>query len=211
MKQYLTTNNNHVFICGLTRSGKTYFAKNATAELKFPVLFFNIQNETLPGKFLTVNENDDLTVMENHLKAGGKIDFRFTQKCSLPAIQTIIGFCIRWLMNSGEYSQVKPIYIVIDEAQLLAGEGLNAAIDASTRGLSRGVRLICISQRPALVSKTIYTQAVEHYIFRLQDGEKQYMLNKGVNFDLCKELWQNNGQYSYVFFDGFTTEGRAAI
>lgn len=207
----LTCKNNHVFICGLTRSGKTYFAKNACAELKRPVLFFNVQNESLPGNFLTVTEADNLEQVEKHLKAGGKIDFRFTQKCSLDAIQTIIGFFIRWIMNSGQYNQDKPIYIVIDEAQLLKDEGLNAAIDASTRGLSRGVRLICISQRPALVNKTIYTQAVEHYIFRLQDGEKAYMINKGVDFEKCKEAWQKNGQYSYVFFDGFILEGKKAI
>lgn len=210
MTKLLTENNSHVFICGLTRSGKTYFAKNAVAQLKRPVIFFNVQNEQMPGRFLQVNERADFKLIKKHLAAGGKIDFRFSQACSLAQIQAIIGFVIRSLMQD-HYTQQKPIYIVIDEAQLLSNKGLEAAIDASTRGLSRGVRLICISQRPALVSKTIYTQASEHYIFRLQDGEKMYMQNKGVDFEKCKQLWQQNGQYSYVFTDGFITEGRRAI
>lgn len=207
----LTQQNNHIFICGLTRSGKTYFAKNATAQLPRPVIFFNVQNEQLPSCFLTVTENDDLMQLEKHIKSGGKIDFRFTQKCALPQVMCIIGFIIRYFMNCGAYSQEKPLYIVIDEAQLLSGEALKAAIDASTRGLSRGIRLICISQRPALVDKTIYTQAAEHYIFRLQPAEKQYMQNKGVDFWKLQEMWQKFGQYSYVYTDGFIQIGHSAI
>lgn len=207
----LTENNTHVFVCGITRSGKTYFVKNAVAQLQRPVIFFNVQNEKMPGRFLEVNEKADFRQIKEHLKNGGKIDFKFSQACSLKQIQIIIGYVIRSIMASGHYTQQKPIYIVIDEAQLLSDSALVAAIDASTRGLSRGVRLICISQRPALVNKTIYTQASEHYIFRLQDGEKIYMQNKGVNFEKCKDLWKKNGSYSYVFTDGFITEGRAKI
>lgn len=207
----LTQQNNHVFICGLTRSGKTYFAKNATAQLPRPVIFFNVQNEQLPKAFLTVNENDHLQEIEEHIKAGGKVDFRFTKKITMPYIMCIIGFLIRYFMNSGYFTQEKPLYIVIDEAQLLSDEALNAAIDASTRGLSRGIRLVCISQRPALVDKTIYTQAAEHYIFRLQPAEKQYMQNKGVDFEKLQEMWKKFGQYSYVYTDGFIQIGHSAI
>lgn len=210
MVNLLTQNNNHVFICGITRSGKTYFAKNAMAQLKRPVIFFNVQNENLPNNFLICNEKDDMSLIMQHLKNGGKIDFRFSVGCTAKQIQIIIGFILRKLMRS-KYTEKAPIYIVIDEAQLLADSGLLAAIDVATRGLSRGLRLVCISQRPALVNKTIYTQAAEHYIFKLQDGEKQYMQNKGINFDYCKQQWSKLGQHSYIFTDGFTTEGRKAI
>lgn len=210
MQQLLTLNNNHVFVCGLTRSGKTYFTKNATAQIKYPVLFFNVQNEDLPDIFLTADENSDFQVIKKTLKAGGHIDFRFTNNINLNQINLVIAFFIRRLMAAG-YNQNEPVYVVIDESQLLADEGLSAAIDAATRGLSRGVRLICITQRPALVDKTIYTQAVEQYIFRLHDGEGAYMKNKGLDFNLCRELWAKNGQYSYIFSDGFTLEGRKAI
>ena len=206
----LTENNNHVFICGITRSGKTYFAKNAVAQIKRPVLFFNIQNEVLQDNFLEVNESDDKDLIMQHLKNGGKVNFIFSTWCRSNHIQTIIGFLLRELFCAG-YTQIAPLYIVIDEAQLLKDSGLNAAIDVATRGLSRGLRLICITQRPALVNKTIYTQAAEHYIFRLQPGEKQYMQNKGIDFDFCQKEWARLGEHSYIFTDGFKTEGRKSI
>ena len=206
----LSRGNNHVFICGITRSGKTYFAKNAVAQLKDPAIFFNIQEETLPDQFLKCDENTDTDVIMKHLKAGGKINFIFSHACKLVNIMSIIAYLIRQLMAAG-FSEQRPVYIIIDEAQLLTGSGKAAAIDCSTRGLVKGCRLICISQRPALVDKTIYTQAFEQYLFRLSTAESAYLKNKGINYDQCKSLWDQNGPHSYCYFNGVDLFGRKAI
>lgn len=206
----LSKGNNHVFICGITRSGKTYFAKKAVEQLPFPAIFFNIQEEQLPAKFLKVDETIDADILFKHLKAGGKVNFTFTQNCDLVDIMNIIAFIIKRLMAAG-FSERKPIYVIIDEAQLLKDVGKAAAIDASTRGLAKGVRLICISQRPALVDKTIYTQAFEQYLFRLSTAEAAYLKNKGIDYEKCKSLWDENGEHSYCYFNGIDLIGYKAI
>lgn len=211
MKQSLITQqNNHVFICGITRSGKTYFAKEAAKRIKSPVLFFNVQEENLGSPFQDFGPFDDPAQLRRQLRKGAKIDFRFWD-LSGKQIQIVIGFLINSIMRDRDFSENRPIYIIIDEAQILSGPGLEAAIAASTRGLARGVRLICISQRPALVDKTIYTQAQEQYLFRLATSEGQYLKNKGIDYDYCLKTWEELGKYSYIYTDGFTMEGRPAI
>ena len=206
----LTLKNNHVFICGITRSGKTYFAKTACAKLRGPVLFFNIQDETMPAPFINVTHEYEYKDILNALRKGYKLNFTFGG-LSLAQIMRVIGFLCDSLMISGAFSQARPVYIVIDEAQILEDRALKAAIAISTRGLARGVRLIAITQRPALCNKTIYTQAAEQYIFRLAPSEAQYIKNKGIDYDYCLSEWERLGDYSYIFSDGFVLRGNKAI
>lgn len=206
----ISQGNNHVFICGITRSGKTYFAKEAARRLKSPVLFLNVQDEDLGAPFQDFGPFDDPGQLRRQLQKGSKIDFRFWD-LSGKQIQIVIASLINNIMQQRDFSERRPVYIVIDEAQILTGPGLDAAIAASTRGLARGVRLISISQRPALVDKTIYTQAAEQYLFRLAPSEGQYLKNKGIDYDYCLKTWEDLGQYSYIYTDGFVMEGRPAI
>ena len=208
--QLLTGLNNHVFICGITRSGKTYFAKKAAAQIPGPVLFFNIQEEELQAPFIECNSSTDVQQLDYMLTHNYKINFTFKDQ-SIKEYNAIVAYLLGVLMRSKAFSERRPVYVVIDEAQLLDGRGLDAAIDVSTRGLARGVRLISITQRPALVNKTIYTQAIEQYIFKLAPSEQQYFKGKGVNYDECARSWAANGEHSYVFFDGFTLIPRKAI
>lgn len=208
-KQLIKCGNNHVFISGITRSGKTYFAREAAARLPYGVLFINIQSEQLNSPYIRVTESDDTNIIIENLKKGRKINFdcmNLTEK----DIYLIIYFLLNKLMRAG-FNQNKPVYVVLDEAQILKEKALDAAITVSTRGLAKGVRLISITQRPALVNKTIYTQAAEQYIFYLALSEKTYLKNKGLDYDACAELWQQYGKHSYIYSDGYVLEGHKKI
>lgn len=206
----LTLNNNHVFICGITRSGKTYFAKIAAAGIPRPVLFFNIQGEKMPVPFMDATYTDEMSAVLSYLKRGFKINFIFGD-LRMDQIMRVIGHMCDKIMSCGSFNQTHPIYIVIDEAQILEGHALKSAIAISTRGLARGVRLISITQRPALCDKTIYTQAAEQYLFRLAPSEAQYIKNKGIDYDYCLAQWEALGDHSYIFSNGFTLEGHKGI
>lgn len=209
MRRLLTQNNNHIFVSGQTRSGKTYFTARALLELNRPVIIFNLQDEDLPSKFLTIN-HDDVTIgqLKDALKTKTKIDLRLPEREK--SINETIGYVVEQLMMAG-FSEQNPVYIVFDECHLLKGRGLDAAVQAATRGLKRGCRCIFITQRPALCSKTLYTQSAEQYVFYLPGSEKEYLKNKGLDYDQCFEQWEKLGKYSYLFYDGFTLEGRNAI
>ena len=208
--QLLTLNNNHIFVCGITRSGKTYFAKTAAARIPRPVLFFNIQGEDMPAPFMEVDYTNELRDIMRYLRKEYKLNFTFGS-LRLDQIMRVIGYVCDQIMNSGSFSQQRPVYIVIDEAQILEGHALKSAIAISTRGLARGVRLISITQRPALCNKTIYTQAAEQYLFRLAPSEAQYIKNKGIDYDYCLAQWEQLGDHSYIFSDGFILKGCKAI
>lgn len=209
MNQLLSQNNGHIFICGQTRSGKTYFAGRALRQLKYPVLFFNIQDEKLPGFMKVAVDNIDFTQLLEVLKAGEKIDLRFPPGMRLIMINRIVGYILDQLMVSG-FAEKNPVYVALDECHTLDGPGKISAIQVATRGLSRGIRAVFITQRPALCDKTLYTQATEQYLFYLSPAENQYIKNKGLNFEECQNTWHKNGQYSYVYYDGMVLEGRRA-
>ena len=210
MRKLITESNNHIFVSGATRSGKTYFVGRALAEITHPVLFINIQDEELPPRFMTVQYYEvDTPQLLDALRTGGKIDLRFG-RLPVEIINIIIGHLLDKLMGAG-YTEQRPVYVAMDECQILDGPGLAQAVNVATRGLHRGCRAVWITQRPALADKTLYTQSVEQYIFRLSPQEGAYFKGKGIDFDSCVELWQRNGQYSYVYTDGFILEGRAAV
>lgn len=205
----LSRQNNHVFISGQTRSGKTYFAGRALAELPGPVLFINLQDEDLPARFLTIEaECIETGQLMEALKDGVKIDLRLPfdrQKTNL-----VIGHVINSCMAAG-FTEKRPVYVALDECHLLKDRGLEKAIEAATRGLKRGCRCIFITQRPALTNKTLYTQAAEQYIFYLASSEKEYLRNKGLDYEQCLNHWTTLGQYSYIYYDGFKLDGRTRI
>ena len=207
--QLLTQNNNHIFVCGQTRSGKTYFTARALDQINRPVLFFNLQDEDLPRKFLTLNYNEiSGAQLVETLKKNVKIDLRLPD--SSKGFNQIIGYVTQLLMSSG-FTENNPVYLVYDECHLLKDDGMEMAIQGATRGLKRGCRCIFITQRPALSSKTLYTQSTEQYLFYLAPSEKEYLRNKGLDYDSCMESWEQLGKYSYIFYDGFILEGRSAI
>lgn len=206
----ISQNNTHLFISGQTRSGKTFFSARALRQLKDPVLFLNIQDENLPGFMKLESDDIDFKQLLEVLKKGEKVDLRFPGNYTLKIINKITGYLLTEIMAAG-FTEKRPIYIVLDECHTLQASGLDAAIQLATRGLSRGVRGVFITQRPALVNKTIYTQSNEHYLFYLSPSEKQYFNNKGFNFEYCQKIWEDYGLYSYVYFDGKDMHGRRPI
>lgn len=208
----ITQGNNHVFICGMTRSGKTYFALHALTEVKEGVLFLNIQNTPTPQPFVKINANNiDFEQLLDELAADTKLDLRFPATWSTAEIMKIYAFLSRQLLRCGRFSEKKPIYIGFDECQTIDKDAVRDVRLLATRGLALGCRAVFISQRPALADLTFYTQASEHYIFQLGAGEREYFRGKGIDYDYCLEQWKRFGAHSYVYSDGFKLEGRRAI
>jgi len=205
--------NNHKFVCGLTQSGKSYFVKRAVLEMKCPVLYFNVQGEALPEKFFFVSSSEvDLFGIRQLVEDKAKVNLLF--ETALTGYKFTAGYLLSNLMimaDALELSDKNYMYVVIDECHLLSGWGLEAAKYVATAGLKKGIRLICVTQRPALCDKTLYTQAFEHYMFRLSPAEGAYMRTKGIDFDECLDLWEQGGAYSYCYYNGYVLEGREPI
>lgn len=201
---------NHVFVCGLTRSGKSHFVRVSMRESKYPVLYLNIQGEPVEKGFLRVNSDAvtgaQLVEMLRDTKAKINLCFRDTRK----AYSVTVGYLMSLLMDAG-FSSGSPVYVVVDECHLLKGYALEMVKVCATAGLKKGVRLVYVTQRPANADKTLYTQSYEQYIFETGEAERGYFRDKGVDFDRCRELWQDNGKYSYCYFNGYELSGQKGI
>ncbi len=207
----ITQGNNHIFISGMTRSGKTYFALRALEEVKQGVLFINLQNADVPSKFnKAIADQISFVQIVKGLRAGEKINLCFPNSWSMKKINLTISFISTELLKSG-FNEKNNIYIAYDECQALDKLAIKAVRLTCTRGLYLGVRCVFITQRPALADLSFYTQSSEQYIFRLGKGEKQYFQGKGIDYDECLKIWKEKGKHSYVFTDGFSLEGRTAI
>lgn len=205
----ISQGNNHVFVCGITRSGKTYFVHKAALSLKRPVLYFNIQGEDVPRQFITVKSADvDITQIIGLLEDGAKVNLIFSDWRT--GYKKTAGYVLTELMQAG-FTEKNPVYVIIDECHLLDGDSLDRAKYIATAGLKKGVRLICVTQRPALADKTLYTQSHEHYIFYLSVSEKGYMKSKGIDYDKCLSEWTKRGKFSYIYYDGYDLQGRSKI
>lgn len=203
--------NNHIFISGMTRSGKTYFAVKALSEVPEGVLFINIQNAEVPPKYVTADANEiDLQQIIKGLRSGEKINLVFSRYCTEPVIMCAIEYLAKELLRAG-FTEQKPIYIMFDECQTLTKEAREAVRLMATRGLYLGCRCVFITQRPALADLTFYTQAAEQYIFQLGKGEREYFRAKGIDYDECLKKWEELGEHSYIYTNGFILEGRPKI
>ena len=210
MNNLIGNMSNHHFICGLTRSGKSYFAQKALLQKPAGVLYMNIQGEDLDPRFMTVR-TDEIQFIQllEALHEGVKIDLQFANQKM--AYEGTAGYILEKLTQSGGFDEYRPVYVAVDECHLLTGPSREAARMVSTAGLKKGIRCVWITQRPALCDKTIYTQALEHYIFYIPPADKEYMRTKGLDYDKCLELWGPAGSHQYVYYNGRDLIGRPAI
>ena len=205
----LTMKNNHVFVCGITQSGKSYFVKKALEELPGAVLYMNIQDEDVPARFVPVYADAvDYAFLRDLLAKGLKIDLRFSD--ANKAYTFVAGYVLNRLL-SDTFTPSRPVYVAVDECHILRGYSLLAAKNAATMGLKKGLRCVFITQRPANCDKTLYTQASEQYIFYCAPSEKAYFKSKGVDYDDCVALWGDPHAHNYIFYDGYELTPRPAI
>lgn len=191
----------HSFRCGQTRSGKTYGAIQDMKASDRPVLFFNMQEEDTP--FIKASRVNTFPQLRDALRQGKKIDYIPSERKSTARLE--IEKISEWLF----YEQPAPaVSFYIDEVHELAPEGMpdSMLFTIATRGLRKGIYCDFLCQRPALVSKTIYTQAYKHFIFSTT-GERGYFEAKGIPYNDVQERIRQGGLHSYCVFEGGVLTG----
>lgn len=114
------------------------------------------------------------------------------------------------MFNVGNKINTEEIYhifdLYIDECQ----EDWIGLRDIAVRGRRYGIRMIAITQRPALMNspdkRSVVTQCNEHVIFTLGDYEKLYFDRYGIPYDEHKEFLapqkgidRESGEEKFIF------------
>lgn len=187
-----TDHKEHTVELGITRHGKTWAGIKSLERLNGEaVLFFNTQHEKVGKGWTTVDPSlHEWDQVEALLQKNRKINW--LPSTDLDEMQKEIIFIVKQLYN-GEKRNLR---FAIDEVHLFTKEALNQIRRVATTGLRWGIRGVFISQRPAKVDNTLYTQSTNHVIFALGNADYTYL--KGQGFPSEEIMLKVDGE-PYVF------------
>jgi hypothetical protein len=191
-----TDHKEHTTILGITRHGKTYAGIKSMAHIKDEAVFFyNTQHEKVGKEFTTVDPRyHEWDQVEYLLSKNKKINWLPSTR--IDDMQKEIVFIVDKLYNG----EVRNMRLVVDEVHLFTKEALKQIQRVATTGLRWGIRGVFISQRPAKVDNTLYTQSTNHVIFALGSADYQYLNGQGFPIDKLKDSVKGE-KYVFVTFD----------
>lgn len=188
-------------ILGKTRSGKSYLAKRAIEKHRGGVLVVDTKAEKdWPAYYLDGRE--PLVGIYRDLQKGAHLAY-VPNPDPAKAARALERICLDLIRR-----RWRELWLVVDEAQVHARKGVPGPIDyIATQGAGQGIRLVAITQRPAMLSHTVLTQADQVYIFMLGRFEDGYLRSYGLDGPALRDTLSNAGAYTYMVFDGATISG----
>ena len=196
VESIFTEHKEHGTVLGITRHGKTYGAIKSMERIKDEaVFFFNTQHEKVGSKWTTVDPRyNEWEQVEYLLENKKKINWLPSTR--IEDMHSEIVYIVDKLYN-GEMRNVR---VVFDEVHLFKKKALEQIQRIATTGLRWGMRGVFISQRPAKVDNTLYTQSTNHVIFALGSADYQYLHGQGFPIEELKEKVRGE-KYIFVSFD----------
>lgn len=192
----------HVTVLGKTQSGKSYLTKRAIEKWAGGVLVVDTKRERdYPCLYLTGHEN--LAGIYRDLDKGAHLAYvpNPDPKKARAALERIAGDILkrRW----------RDLMLVVDEAQVHAPKGAPNPLDwLATQGQGLGVRLVAVTQRPAMLSHTVLTQSEQIFLFYLGMFEDGYLRNYGMDGEtLRRDYWIDPSEHRYMVWDGAQMTG----
>ena len=203
----------HVFVGGITRSGKTIFVCEYFRQNEGFNIFINT-NETY-----YVEECADIVITSiqelQEIMNSSEIDLNNLKICYNPKeagnditiqeVGTIINICFAIGSIAKREARGQPeiwCTLIIDEVQTWGQKAGHPAIHKLwKRGWGYGIRAIGISQRPADVSHTILTQSYYHVIFYVGNHDHPYFEDYDIPIEDHIEFIEFRS-YRFVIWDG---------
>ena len=194
----------HTFICGITGSGKTVYARKWFENTDKRAIFVNTTEdlETMKAADVIVKKPED--VVKAFRDGKRKVCYNCGKNRDLTQIRDFM-FQVGLEVNKADIAHIFDVFV--DEAH----DNWDGIEDLSTRGRRHGVQLITISQHPAVMTRryenTVLTQVQNHVIFELGTYSKPYLDKYAIPYREHQSwLGKINGQFSHRFieFDGVT-------
>lgn len=200
--------NEHATVIGLTQHGKTYGTIKTLETMKESILFFNTQETEVGNGWVHASGSNTPGQIMKVLEQGRKINF--IPSTDLEKMSKELKVLTDMFYEKGKMN----VRFVIDEVHLFKAckskEGHNSLIRLATTGLGRGFKCIFLSQRPAMVDNTLYTQSTKHIIFALGLNDYRYLESLGFPGEVIKEK-TNNEKYIFCEFDQKNVTGAFKI
>lgn len=201
--------NEHCTVMGMTQYGKTFATMETIKSLKEGVLFINPQLTKTPKTFIKADKRNTPSQIWKAVQMGQKVDYHTSS--DLEQISIEVGLLIKSLYDDVRKMDCR---IVLDECHLLSmsknKDGLNAGKRLASTGLSRGFKTVFISQRPATVDNSFYTQSTKHILFALGMNDYSYLKGLGFPSEDIKRI-VNGQKYLFCEFNQVDVKGAYKI
>lgn len=189
--------NGHATIVGMTQSGKTHATMTSLLHHTQGVIFFNPQLVMAPG-YTIADKKNNIEQILSALKRGKKINYRPDR-----ATRWIeLTYIIEQILAETDKNKLDIVFVA-DECHLAkrhSKEANSGLVELATTGLSRGIRLASISQRPAEMEYTLLTQSTKFVMFEME-FEGEYLKRKGLPSELINERVRAAGKYHFVEYE----------
>lgn len=187
----------HKFLAGMTRSGKTFLGIKIMEGWHGPALFFNPQEEDVPGSFLLADRYSSIKAFDTALRKGKKINYipSANEKVAEAELKSIVSFL-------HEHWKGRNLLFCADECQDFARQGTySPLLFVARRGLRREIHGLFIAQSPADVSKVIVRQSIIHIIFETTAYDAKYFNDHKLPGDLIVQKLAKGGKHSFVLWN----------
>lgn len=194
----------HTCVMGRTQNGKTYGTIRSLLHVKEGVFFYNTNHTTCPAGWTKATNKNTLPQIVGLLKKGKKINYM--PSGDLEQMSKELALITEHFFKCTPFN----IRYAIDETHLFSStkdkSGLNAMVRVVTTGLSKGMKGVWITQRPANMNNNLLTQSDVHVMFKLGDADLNYLKNFGLPTETIYKTI-NNQKYVFCEYDGANVTG----
>ena len=196
----------HSVIVGMTRSGKTYFAKHVLEELQqkgYHTVFFDPKHDDDYASLGTICTTP-VQFYHQLLKKNPRIVYRPSPKKDgrVDELNRIVEFLFA-MSNKNGFKRIKRV-IAVDEIQLMVKKGTNDGVETIwTVGAGIGVVGIAITQRIQLLNETCWSQSENKIIFKTDD-RPEYLKTRNLDHYIDKREFflDSDNRYWYYYTTG---------
>lgn len=196
----------HRTVLGVTQHGKTYASLLSMVRVKDRAgIFFNVQDVPVPKGFVDVNVKDHTwEQIERLMEKKRKINW--IPSTDIDQMQKEISFIVTKLYNGTK----RNVILAVDEVHLLDKKALKDVIRVATTGIRWGIYGVFISQRPAKVDNTLYSQSTLHVVFALNNVDYKYLEGQTFPSQEMKDLVKGE-KYIFAVFNQKEVSGPYTI
>lgn len=198
MQQLIQFPDKHAAAYGTTQTGKTYGVQKSLLKVPEGVLFFNTNHTDHLRGYTKANKNIELETLLDAIRSGDKINYlpsRESRWAEVAAISEAI-------LETGKlncrivYDETHLMYLNPDKMKRRSQAAVEEVV---TTGLSKGMKAIFITQRPALLDNTLMTQSEFKVFYRTED-ETPYLKKYGVPAEEIMKRLNEAGEYAYCTY-----------
>lgn len=181
----------HTIFNGRSGAGKTYgFRKTIWRQAKERIVFINTQREADFGREVRQWDRQMLAKPGSRLNIVGPRPS--TEQADRDKANALLARVVNDVIEIGEstvHDRKTAVLVAVDEAHLFEPKGTSPTDPGplgilATNGARYGVRFVAITQRPALLSHTVLSQANVHVLYDLDLYEDEYLDRYSVPDDV---------------------------